>query len=112
MEKRIEYGGLFEIYGSLLTPRQQECMRLFYLEDVTAPEIAANTGVSRQAVHEALRAAEKELSHLESQIRAYDMRCRMDEARELLDGVEVKTGLENLEQAKELLDQEVTGIGI
>ena len=112
MEKRIEYGSLFEMYGPLLTPRQRECMRLFYVEDVTAPEIAAQTGVSRQAVHETLRSAENQLALWEERIRAADMRQRMEEARELLEGVEPARGQEKLERAKELLDQEVTESGI
>ena len=112
MEKRIEYGDLFEIYGSLLTPRQRECVRLFYLEDVTAPEIAAQTGVSRQAVHEALRAAENQLALWESRIRAGDMRRRMVLAQELLEGVEAAKGQDGLDAARELLDQEVTESGI
>ena len=112
MEKRIEFGGLLDIYGSLLTPRQRECMRLFYVEDLTAPEIAAETGVSRQAVHDALRSAENQLSLYESHIGAWRTRNRLEEARELLNGVEAARGKQSLDKARAILDQEVADIGV
>ncbi len=112
MEKRIEYGGLLEIYGSLLTPRQEECMRLFYVEDVTAPEIAAQTGVSRQAVHDALRSAENQLSLYEERIGALKMRRRMEEAGELIGSFLSTSDETALMRARALLDQEVTDIGV
>jgi len=63
---RIRFGTLYEIYGSLLTPKQQNCLRLYFYEDYTLAEIAVEMNVSRQAVHDLLRRVELTLEHYES----------------------------------------------
>lgn len=52
---------LFDVYGALLTEKQQQAMTLTYNEDYSLGEIAAMQGVSRQAVHDAIRRAEEQL---------------------------------------------------
>ena len=42
---------LYDIYGSLLTTRQQEVLRLYFSDNYSLGEIAAEYGVSRQAIH-------------------------------------------------------------
>lgn len=49
---------LFDVYGALLTEKQQQAMELTYNEDLSLGEIAAMQGVSRQAVFDAIRRAE------------------------------------------------------
>lgn len=48
---------LFDVYGALLTPQQQQVLRRYYGDDLSLGEIAGQTGVSRQAVHDGLRRA-------------------------------------------------------
>ncbi|HHV54048.1 MAG TPA: hypothetical protein GXX55_01135 [Firmicutes bacterium] len=56
---------LFDFYGGLLTPRQQEVFRLYHHENLSLGEIAALGGVSRQAVHDLLRRSWQELARME-----------------------------------------------
>lgn len=56
---------LLDFYGELLTPRQRELCDLSFNQDLSLSEIAEITGVSRQAVHDALRRAETTLAELE-----------------------------------------------
>lgn len=56
---------LFDFYGPLLTPRQQELMQAYYLEDLSLSEIADQDGVSRQAVHDLIKRSETALLEYE-----------------------------------------------
>lgn len=59
---------LFDFYGPLLTERQQELIRAYYLEDHSLAEIADADGVSRQAVHELIRRSEAALQEYEERL--------------------------------------------
>ena len=59
---------LLDFYGALLTEKQHEMMRLRVEEDLSLSEIADGFGVSRQAVHDALRKAEKTLTDMEEKL--------------------------------------------
>ncbi len=59
---------LFDFYGPLLTERQQELVRAYYLEDHSLAEIADADGVSRQAVHELIRRSEAALQEYEQRL--------------------------------------------
>jgi uncharacterized protein len=59
---------LIDFYGPLLTPRQQELMHAYYLEDLSLGEIAGEDGVSRQAVHDLIKRAEASLMEFEERL--------------------------------------------
>lgn len=59
---------LFDVYGALLTEKQQQAMTLTYNEDYSLGEIAAMQGVSRQAVHDAIRRAEEQLESYDEKL--------------------------------------------
>lgn len=64
-EDRIRFGSLYEIYGALLTLRQQTCLRLYFYEDYSLGEIAVELQVSRQAVSDLLKRVEQTLEEYE-----------------------------------------------
>ena len=64
----VELAMLMDFYGALLTQRQMEMMRLRVEEDFSLSEIAQNCSVSRQAVNDALRKAEKTLTDMEEKL--------------------------------------------
>ena len=59
---------LYDFYGKLLTKRQGEVMQLYYEENLSLSEIAEEFGISRQAVHDALKNAEKALRGYEEKL--------------------------------------------
>ncbi len=61
MEKKFVIIELLDTYGLLLTKRQRQIMEDYYNYDLTLSEIADNYGVSRQAVNDAIKKAEKSL---------------------------------------------------
>ena len=52
LENVVQNGELLDCYGELLTPRQRECLDLYYNENLTLAEIAEYFHISRQAVHQ------------------------------------------------------------
>lgn len=66
--RSLELTMLLDFYGALLTDKQHEMMRLRVEEDLSLSEIADGFGVSRQAVHDALRKAEKTLIDMEEKL--------------------------------------------
>lgn len=68
MDATVEWSLLLDFYGELLTPRQRELCDLSFNQDLSLSEIAENTGISRQAVHDALHRAEAALMEFERRI--------------------------------------------
>lgn len=64
--KDLSYLTLMDIYGAALTAKQRDMMADYYERDYSLSEIADNYGVSRQAVHFAVKQAEESLKHFES----------------------------------------------
>ena len=50
IDKRVKINELLRIYGALLTPRQREILTRRYTDDLSFGEIAAEFGITRQAV--------------------------------------------------------------
>lgn len=65
IEQVTRMGDLYELYGRLLTARQQEIMEMYYLDDWSLAEVAEHLGITRQAVHDNVRRAEEQLEGYE-----------------------------------------------
>lgn len=68
VEKTLEISMLYDFYGELLTPRQKELLQYYYEENYSLSEIAEEFGVSRQAVYDTVRKAEKSLRTYEEKL--------------------------------------------
>ena len=68
MEEKIEQAYLYDFYGELLTEKQKEIYELFYQNDMSLSEIAAELDISRQAVRDQLKRTEKILSEYEEKL--------------------------------------------
>ncbi len=56
---------LFDYYGELLSEKQKTCFDLYYNQDLSLSEIAAEAGVTRQGVYDSLARAETLLRNME-----------------------------------------------
>lgn len=65
MERIVEQNLLYDFYGELLTAHQKEIYGEHILNDMTATEIAAEFGITRQAVHDMIRRCDKILADYE-----------------------------------------------
>lgn len=63
-----EISMLYDFYGELLTKRQKDVLQYYYGDDYTLGEIAESAGISRQAVYDTVRKAEKSLRSYESRL--------------------------------------------
>ncbi len=72
MQNKVIYiNDLLDIYGSLLTDKQQSICNLYFKEDCSLAEIAQMESVSRTAIHDILKRSEQLLLHYESNLNVY-----------------------------------------
>ena len=69
LENFIEYGQLFEVYGSLLSEDRQKIMTSYFEFNMTLVEIAQERGISRQAVLDAIRKSCSKLQNYENALK-------------------------------------------
>mgnify|MGYP000614741191 FL=1 len=121
MEDFAKTSMLFDIYGGLLTDKKKRVMEMYHEDDMSLSEIAEELEVSRAAVHDSLRSAERLLRSYEDKLGILDdylrkerladeLRTYISEARDLLakDMVESKSKDELdrcLAKAAELIDE-------
>jgi len=121
MEDFAKTSMLFDIYGGLLTDKKKRVMEMYHEDDMSLSEIAEELEVSRAAVHDSLRSAERLLRSYEDKLGILDdylskeklvdeLRTHISEARELLamDMAERKSKNEldrYLAKAAELIDE-------
>ena len=121
MEDFAKTSMLFDIYGGLLTDKKKRVMEMYHEDDMSLSEIAEELEVSRAAVHDSLRSAERLLCSYEDKLGiladyllkeklADELRTDISEARDLLakDMVERKSKDELdrcLAKAAELIDE-------
>lgn len=84
IEKTMRMSDLFDFYGPLLTPKQQDYMTLYYFDDYSLGEIAEQFGVSRQAVYDTLKRTEAMLEEFEEKL---GLRIKFQKRSELLENL-------------------------
>ena len=74
MKENIYYTSLFDIYGKLLTDKQQEYFKDYYFENLLLDEISENSGVSKNAVSKEIKRAKDLLDYYETNLKLYKKR--------------------------------------
>ncbi len=67
-EKNLAVAELLDSYAAVLTDRHRELLDLYYNQDLSLGEIAAEVGISRQGVRDAVKKAEEELFFFEERL--------------------------------------------
>ena len=68
LEQRLYLAELFDIYGPLLTDKQQKCLSMHLFEDFSMSEIGEELAVSRQAVYDILHRSEQIMAGYEEKL--------------------------------------------
>ena len=68
LRKKVDLAFLSAFYGGLLTEKQRRVLSLHCEEDLSLGEIAADVGISRQAVHETIARAAARLNEMEASL--------------------------------------------
>ena len=84
--KDLSYLELADIYGKALTEKQREIISDYYALDYSLTEMAENRGVSRQAVHYALKQAEDSLIDYEANFGFHAFLLELNSKLEDIDG--------------------------
>ncbi|MDF2721870.1 MAG: DNA-binding protein [Paenibacillus sp.] len=90
---------LYDMYGSLLTDKQRTFLGLYFHDDYSLGEIAAEFDISRQAVYEHIKRAELALEEYEAKLALmakHEQRRQYADRIESIFSVESITGLDEL----------------
>lgn len=119
IEERLRLLDLFDLYGNLLTDKQQECIRMYLMEDFSLTEIGESLGISRQAVYDNIHRSEKALEEYETKLGMSGQRRSMQRALNdicrMVEGIPTSDALlkqKILERLSVLSDGEREGIGL
>lgn len=85
MHDRIYLINLYDIYGELLTEKQQMYFEDYYFSNLSLAEIAENMEVSRNAVHNQIKDTEEKLSYYEANLHLYERNRQIKEIIKPLD---------------------------
>ena len=90
LDKITETSLLYDFYGQLLTDRKRQVMELYHEENCSLAEIAEDFGISRAAVHDSLKSAEKALYEYEDKLGLVRRFVRTSEAIGNIDDIIAK----------------------
>ncbi len=69
MKELVYYTMLYDIYGNLLTDKQQEYFEAYYFNNLSLSELANIYNISRNAVHKQLKETVNKLENYESNLK-------------------------------------------
>ncbi|QLK85851.1 putative DNA-binding protein [Staphylococcus sp. 17KM0847] len=103
--KTLRMNYLYDFYQSLLTEKQRNYLKLYYLEDYALSEIADTFDVSRQAVYDNIRRTGDLVEDYEAKLGLYrrftkrqelyrEMRQHIENPKQLLDDIQELEDLE------------------
>lgn len=79
MEKSVHISMLLEMYGKLLTDKQQDVTDLYYNQNLSLSEIAEELNITRQGVRKSLIDAENRLFDIEEKLCLLKEKLERDE---------------------------------
>lgn len=104
LAKNLEVAILLDFYGEMLTEKQRDFLEYYYDDDLSLSEIAANEGITRQGVRDAIKRAESQLFDMESRL---GLARRFDEMRKGLDEIIEYTSLISEYNLRHSLSREI-----
>ena len=97
LEHRAQLVMLYDLYGGLLTEKQQEVFDLYHQCDLSLGEIAAEQNISRPAVHDLIKRTEHLLEKYEEKLhlaqREMERRVLLEQLAEKVQGDETALSL-------------------
>ena len=96
MEEFVYYNNLFDIYGKLLTDKEQESFRDYYQEDLSLGEIAEIKNISRAAVQKTIKTVLEKLDYYEDILNIYKKNIKLKEVYDMSNDEEIKNKIEEI----------------
>ncbi len=79
---------LYDYYGELLTDKQKEYFKDYYFNNLSLSEISENRNVSRTAVHNVIKEAERKIRGFEKVLKNYE---KSQKIKRLIENIDENT---------------------
>ena len=96
MEKLIYLNNLYDLYGCLLTKKQQTYFEEYYFNNLSYGEIGEKYGISRAASFKQLKIIEEKLENFEEKLKLLYKKNKINDIITRVDDSKLKKDLENL----------------
>jgi len=96
MEDVVYYNDLYDLYGELLTEKQQKYFQDYYFSNLSYSEMAEKYEISRNAVFKQLHIVLDKLSEYERVLNLYKKRKKLEKVLLKITDNDIKDELENL----------------
>ncbi len=93
MKERLYLISLYDLYGNLLTDKQQTYFEEYYFNNLSLSEMSDLYGVSRSAVGKSLKEIESKLNNYEDKINIYK---KLNKVNKLIKDEELKNKIEDI----------------
>lgn len=112
IEQLLHLSALFDLYGALLTEKQQDCLRMHLFEDFSLSEIGEALGISRQAVYDNIHRSQKAMEDYEEKLGlAHRYQLERQELANIYESIERLRTPENDAEISKVLDRLVPYLG-
>ena len=85
MKERLYLIDLYDIYGSLLTDKQQKYFEDYYFNNLSLSEISENEDITRNAIHKHIKDACEKLNYYEEKLKINEKNKKILEISKKLD---------------------------
>ena len=96
MEKYVYLNELYDLYGKLLTDKQQKYFEDYYFNNLSYGEIAKDYNVSRNAIYHQLTLIEKRLNFFEEKLNLYRKKQKVNDIIDLIEDKKAKRIINDL----------------
>ena len=96
MEKLVYLNNLYDLYGILLTEKQQTYFEEYYFNNLSYGEISEKYNISRNACFKQLKIIEDKLFDYEKKLKLYYKKEKINAIINIIDDKKIKEKLENL----------------
>lgn len=96
IEKLLYLNNLYDLYGSLLTEKQQQYFEEYYFNNLSFGEISEKYQISRNAAFKQLKIIEEKLLDYEEKLKLYYKKEKINDIIKKIEDKNIKCELENL----------------
>ena len=96
IEKLLYLNNLYDLYGSLLTEKQQQYFKEYYFNNLSFGEISEKYQISRNAAFKQLKIIEEKLLDYEEKLKLYYKKEKINGIIKKIEDKNIKLELENL----------------
>ena len=96
MKELVYLNDLFDLYGELLTDKQQTYFKEYYFNNLSYGEIGDKYGTSRNAIFNQIKLINEKLNFFEKKLKLYSKKQQINDIIKIESNEKVKRILENL----------------